>query len=153
MEERAKPDTPVVIRALEEWRHFLEGTEHRFEIWTDHKNLEYFMKAKKLNCRQARWSLFLACFNSVMHHQPGKSMGKTDTLSQQADHGSGTKDNEDIVLLTPDFFTVCALEGVELVGEEQDILKEIRREVDRGETEEAVARAVNELRKTSACSI
>src|SRR5271155_4059174 len=27
----------AVIRALEEWRHFLEGTEHRFEIWTDHK--------------------------------------------------------------------------------------------------------------------
>ena len=43
----------AVIRALEEWRHFLEGTEHQFEIWTDHKNLEYFMKAKKLNCRQA----------------------------------------------------------------------------------------------------
>src|SRR5277367_6472508 len=34
------------IRALEEWRHFLEGTEHQFEIWTDHKNLEYSMKAK-----------------------------------------------------------------------------------------------------------
>ena len=39
----------AIIRALEEWRHFLEGTEHQFEIWTDHKNLEYFMSAKKLN--------------------------------------------------------------------------------------------------------
>src|SRR6201996_9315309 len=39
----------AIVRALEEWRHFLEGTEHRFEIWTDHKNLEYFMSAKKLN--------------------------------------------------------------------------------------------------------
>ena len=72
----------AVIRALEEWRHFLEGTEHQFEIWTDHKNLEYFMKAKKLNCRQARWSLFLARFDFVMHHQPGKSMGKPDALSR-----------------------------------------------------------------------
>ena len=33
----------AVIRALEEWRHFLEGAHHKFEIWTDHKNLEYFM--------------------------------------------------------------------------------------------------------------
>jgi len=35
----------VVIRCLETWRHFLEGTIVKFEIWTDHKNLEYFIKA------------------------------------------------------------------------------------------------------------
>ena len=39
----------VIIRCLEAWRHFLEGAKDRFEIWTDHKNLEYFMKAQKLN--------------------------------------------------------------------------------------------------------
>ena len=44
----------VVIKCLEEWRHFLEGAVIRFEIWTDYKNLEYFMKAQKLNWRQAR---------------------------------------------------------------------------------------------------
>src|SRR5271156_462067 len=79
----------AVIRALEEWRHFLEGTEHQFEIWTDNKNLEYFMKAKKLNRRKARCSLFLARFDFVMHHRPGKSMGKPDALSRRDDHGSG----------------------------------------------------------------
>jgi len=50
----------AIICTLEEWRHFLEGATHPVEIWTDHKNLEYFMTAKKLNCRQARWSLHLA---------------------------------------------------------------------------------------------
>ena len=44
----------AIIWAMEEWRHFLEGAEHQFEVWTDHKNLEYFMSAKKLNRRQAR---------------------------------------------------------------------------------------------------
>jgi len=44
----------TIIRALEEWRHFLEGARHPVEIWMDHKNLEYFMTAKKLNHRQAR---------------------------------------------------------------------------------------------------
>ena len=39
----------AVVRYLEAWRHFLEGTVVKFEIWTDHKNLEYFMKAQKLN--------------------------------------------------------------------------------------------------------
>jgi len=47
----------AIIQALEEWCHFLEGSQHKFEIWTDHKNLEYFMTAKKLNQQQAQWSL------------------------------------------------------------------------------------------------
>ena len=38
-----------IMRALEAWWHYLEGCKHRFEIWTDHRNLEYFMSAKKLN--------------------------------------------------------------------------------------------------------
>jgi len=50
----------AIMRALEKWRHFVEGAEHRCEMWTDHKNLQYFMAAKKLNQRQARWSLLLA---------------------------------------------------------------------------------------------
>jgi len=44
----------AVVRCLKAWRHFLEGATMKFEIWTDHKNLEYFMKAQKLNRRQAR---------------------------------------------------------------------------------------------------
>jgi len=43
----------AIIHMLEEWRHFLEEATHPVEIWTDHKNLEYFMTAKKLNYCQA----------------------------------------------------------------------------------------------------
>ena len=50
----------AIMRALEEWRHFVDGMEHCCEIWMDHKNLQYIMMAKKLNWRQARWSLLLA---------------------------------------------------------------------------------------------
>jgi hypothetical protein len=62
----------AIICALEEWRHFLEGTVHKMEIWTDHKNLEYFRTTKKLTCRQARWSLYLSCFDFELHHRPGQ---------------------------------------------------------------------------------
>ena len=41
----------VITRGLENWRHLLEGTKFKFEVWTDHKNLEDFMKAQKLNRR------------------------------------------------------------------------------------------------------
>ena len=39
----------VIIRGLENWRHLLEGAKFKFKVWTDHKNLEYFIKAQKLN--------------------------------------------------------------------------------------------------------
>jgi len=35
----------AIVRCLEVWRHFLEGITVKFEIWTDHKNLKYFIKA------------------------------------------------------------------------------------------------------------
>lgn len=50
----------AVKAALEEWRHWLEGAEQPFLVWTDHKNLEYIRKAKRLNSRQARWTLFFS---------------------------------------------------------------------------------------------
>jgi len=117
----------AIIHVLEEWRHFLEGTTHPVEIWTNHKNLEYFMTAKKLNHRQACWSLHLARFDFLLHHCPRRTMGKLDALSRRANHGNGVSDNENIVLLQPEFLAVCALEGVELTGVKQKILSDIRK--------------------------
>ena len=71
----------AIIQALEEWGHFLEGAQLKFEIWTDHKNLEYFQTSKKLNQRQAHWLLYLSRFDFMLHHRPGHLMGKADALS------------------------------------------------------------------------
>jgi hypothetical protein len=89
----------AIIRAPEEWQHFLEGARLKFEVWTDHKTLEYFCTAQKLNWQQAQWSLYLSQFDFSLHHKPGRSMGKPDALSQCADHGDGSGDNKDITLL------------------------------------------------------
>jgi hypothetical protein len=64
-------DTEIlaIIRGLEEWRHYLEGARHPVEIWTNHKNLEYFQVAQELNHQQARWSLYLSCFDFTLHHK------------------------------------------------------------------------------------
>ena len=59
----------AIIRALEEWRHYLEGQGKPVEIWTNHKNLEYFMKSQNITRRQARWALFLSWFNFTLHPQ------------------------------------------------------------------------------------
>jgi hypothetical protein len=49
-------------------------------------------------------------------------MGKPDTLSRQADHGSGKGDNNNLTLLTPELFQIHALAGVRLKGDERNIL-------------------------------
>lgn len=67
--------------ALEEWRHWLEGAEQPFIIWTDHKNLSYIQSAKWLNSRQARWLLFFARFNFVITYRPGSRNIKPDPHS------------------------------------------------------------------------
>jgi len=115
------------------------------EIWTDHKNLEYFMTAKKLNRRQAHWSLHLARFDFLLHHRPGHTMGKPDVLSRRADHKNRALDNENVVLLWPEFLVVHALEGMELAGVEQKILSEIRKGNWNGDQEEPIAKAAQEL--------
>ncbi len=53
--------------ALEEWRHWLEGANHRFEVITDHRNLDYLRNAKRLNPRQAWWALFFTRFGFTSH--------------------------------------------------------------------------------------
>jgi len=137
----------AIIHALEEWRHFLEGARHPVEIWTDYKNLEYFMTAKKLNRRQACWSLYLARFDFKLIYRPRQSMGKLDALSRRPDHSKGTSDNEDVVLLRLELLAIRALEGVQLEGQEKDILREIRQGNQKGDQEEPVAKVVRELRQ------
>jgi hypothetical protein len=53
-------------------------------------------------------------------------MGKTDALSQRVDHGTGSGDNDNMTLLSPDLFVIRVLEGLTAVGEERDVLREIR---------------------------
>jgi hypothetical protein len=77
----------AIIQGLEVWQHYLEGMQHPIKIWTDYKN-EYFRVAEKLNQQQARWLLYLSRFNLTLHHQPGRSMGKPNTLLHRADHRS-----------------------------------------------------------------
>jgi len=117
------------------------------EIWpnevcdrTNYKNLEYFMTAKKLNRRQAHWSLYLARFDFLLHHRPGRTIGKPNVLSRKADHRSGASDNKNVVLLQPEFLAVRALEEVKLTGMEQKILSDIRKENQNGDQEEPIAK-------------
>ena len=43
----------VIIRALMEWQHYIQGSPHMTTVLLDHKNLTYYREAQKLNRRQA----------------------------------------------------------------------------------------------------
>ena len=75
----------AVIRELKNWRHLLESIKYKFEIWTGHKNLEYFIKVQRLNWRQAHWALYLLRLNFILKYVLGTKMGKIDRLSRRLD--------------------------------------------------------------------
>ena len=133
----------AVIRCLEAWRHFLEGARTKFEIWTDHKNLEYFMTSQKLNRRQARWALFLSRFNFTLKHVPGTKMGKADGLSRRLDWRRGIKrDNEDRTLVKAEWLRRAGTEEVLIKG--VDLLKKVRESKAK---DDEVIKAVEEMKR------
>jgi len=135
----------AVVRCLEAWRHFLEGTAIKFEIWTDHKNLEYFMKAQKLNRRQARWALYLSRFNFMLKHVPGSKMGKANSLSKRLDWEVGVeKDNENETLVKPEWLEVRKMETVEIIVDRVDLLEEVRKSKIKNNK---VVKAVEEMKR------
>ena len=71
-----------IVKCLDEWKHLLEGAQNKFEIWSNHKNLKYFMSSQKLNHKQVRWALYLSRFDFMLKHMPGSSMGKANSLSR-----------------------------------------------------------------------
>ena len=102
----------AVIRYYKMWRHYLEGAKLEFEIWMDHKNLQYFMTSEKLNRRQAQWALYLSQFNFILKYVPGKSIGKADGISRRLDWQEGVeKDNKDQTLIKPEWVRGAETQG------------------------------------------
>ena len=58
-----------------------------------------------------------------------------------------------MVLLQLELFAIQALEGVQLKGPEQDILREIHQENQKGDQEEPVAKAARELWQASSKTV
>ena len=134
----------AVVRCLEAWRHFLEGTTIKFKIWIDYKNLEYFMKAQKLNRRQARWTLYLSRFDFTLKHILESKMEKADSLSKRPDWEVRVeKDNKDEILVKPEQLKVRKTEKIKVIVEEVDLLEKVRQSKVKNDK---VVKAVKEMK-------
>ena len=119
----------AIVTALEEWCHYLLGASEPFEIWSDHKNLQYFWKPQKLNHCQACWYSELQSYDFHLIHKPGNQITKPDILLRRADFKRGKKDNLDIVMLKPEWF----IETLAVAYKDKKILEHIRESVDKDE--------------------
>ena len=71
----------MVIHCLEIWKHYLMGT--RFTVVIENVANTFFKTQKKLTAKQARWQEFLADFDFVWVHKPGRHNQVADVLSRK----------------------------------------------------------------------
>ena len=92
-----------LIRALEDWQHFLEGLPEPFEVHTDHKNMEWWSAMQNINHRQARWTIYLSRFTFNIRYIQGKT-NQADVLSRAAISSKyeDSQDNRGVVVIKPE---------------------------------------------------
>ena len=118
----------AVIRCLETQRYYLEEAKIQFKIWIDYKNLQYFMTSQKLNCRQAKWMLYLSRFDFVLKHVPEKSIGKMNGLSRRLDWQEGVENNnKDRTLIKPEWVQKEVRQGEKTLIEEESLKERIKK--------------------------
>ncbi|CCE34844.1 uncharacterized protein CPUR_08783 [Claviceps purpurea 20.1] len=102
----------AIVDCFKKWRQFLEGAQHRVEVFSDHHNLEYFTKVRLLNRRQARWSQELGSYDFIITYRPGKNNDKADILSRLPQHKpekGGEQDQPVSTVLKPSHFAPAVL--------------------------------------------
>jgi hypothetical protein len=81
----------AVVSCLKFWAPELKACGP-FTIWTDHKNLEYFMVKRQLSERQIRWYETLARFQFSLVYRPGAEAIVPDALSRREQDTLGEDD-------------------------------------------------------------
>src|SRR5271163_3320866 len=94
----------AIVRALEEWRHYIQGSPHTTMIYSDHANLTYFRLPQTLSHRQARWALYVSEFDLKLVHIAGSKNVLADALSRRPDLCPDDIDNKDVVALPDHLF-------------------------------------------------
>ena len=100
----------AIIRGLQHWRHWLEGTKEPVRIVTDHRNLEYFKNPRALDRRQLRWLEQLTHYNYEIAYRPGDKNSAADALSRKEEHKPHQLEEETpTTLFTPERFIEVAM--------------------------------------------
>ena len=72
----------VVVFALKLWRCYLYG--EKFQVYLDHKSLNYIFIQKDFNLRQRRWIEYLKDYDFTLNYHLGKANVMADALSRKS---------------------------------------------------------------------
>jgi hypothetical protein len=107
------------VSSFKEWRRYLKGVEYSILVFSDYKNLEYFITTKVLNCHQARWAQELTSYDFKIVYCPGNLIGKRDALSRRPEYYPEKGDSSETglqsisLVLKPEYFVLeKMLEGI-----------------------------------------
>ena len=73
------PELVAIVFAFKIWSHYLYGEQ--FEVFSDHKILNYIFTQQDLNMRQRRWMKYLEDYDFTLHYHPSKANVVADELS------------------------------------------------------------------------
>jgi len=71
----------AIIRAIQEWRHYINGAPEETIIWTDYNNIIHWTNPAKLSRRMTRWSTTLSAYKIKIKHIAGNKNTTADALS------------------------------------------------------------------------
>jgi len=69
----------AVIKRLKNWKYLLESIKFKVEVWTDHKNLEYFIKVQTSSLS----IISIERFNFTLKYVSKTKMEKINRLSRR----------------------------------------------------------------------
>jgi hypothetical protein len=76
----------ALVKAVEHWRCYLEGSAFPVLLFTDHKGLSWLNTQRELTGRQTRWVERLAELEYKVIHIAGNDNGVADALSRRSDY-------------------------------------------------------------------
>ena len=83
----------AIIETFKTWRHYLEGSQHKVLILTNHDNLRQFMKTKNLSFRQVCCIQELSRYYFRIEYRQDKVNGADNILFHYLQHSAEEEEN------------------------------------------------------------
>src|SRR5438445_12327569 len=71
----------TILKAFEQWHHWLLPAQHCIKVWCDHQNLAFYHQLQTLTQKQAYWYTTLQEYSFKVVPKPGSANTQTDVLS------------------------------------------------------------------------
>ena len=82
----------AIVEAFRTWRHYLEGSQHKVLVLTDHNNLQHIIDTKSLSSKQVCWTQELSHYQFQINYCQGKTNKAANTLYQYSQQSAEEKE-------------------------------------------------------------